>query len=128
MQNSKQFFHTSSILLRAFGEGLPEDGAPISKDDLTNLQNTIVELRDEVRESDLPGRVKIFVYEQIETIARAIHDSLWLEVKAFRAAVRDVVFREAEHMEVVESYLSTPVMTRLKTVIQKLGELSKYVI
>jgi len=42
--------------------------------------------------------------------------------------VRDVVFREAEHIEIVQSYSSTPVMTRLKGVVKKVGELSKYVI
>ena len=127
-QNNYPAFLSALPLLLLLGEALPDEGTAISNDDLTGLLNEVESLRQGVEESSLPEDAKRFVYEQLDIIARAFRDYPINGRKAFKTAVREVVFHQAEHREVVEQLEGTDQMNRLKRVWQKLVEMSKYAI
>jgi hypothetical protein len=79
-------FSASLPVLLFVGETLPDDGAPVTQTELSNLRHGVEELRSEVQLSALPIQVKRFVFEQLEIITRAIRDYPLAGVKAFKTA------------------------------------------
>jgi len=125
-QNHSAFFKACLNPPHIFGEGLPDEGAHISNAELTDLQKVISDLREEVQKSDLRQEVKNFVYEQLNIIERAINDYPVTGMKAFKVAVREGVFHEAEHAEIVIELQNSPQMLSLKKIIAKVVQWSGY--
>jgi hypothetical protein len=123
---SPAFAASLPVLLLA-AETLPEDGATVSQEELSELSKSIEKLRIEVRESTLPDVVKNFVFEQLNIIARAVADYPLAGVNAFKSAVRDAIFHLGEHSEVVEVVAENPaVMSGLKQIQETAVKYAKY--
>jgi hypothetical protein len=125
-QHNSPVFKACLTPLHIFGEGLADEGAPISKADLIDLQDSISKLRENVQKSDLRADVKNFVYEQLDIIERAINNYPLVGMKAFRAAVREGMFHEAEHMEIVTELQKAPQMPSLQAIVAKVAKWSGY--
>lgn len=127
-QQHHALFQASLPLLRIFGEGLPDEGASISPDDLLGLQNAIDNFREDIERSSLSGFLGLFVYQQLAIIERAIQDYPLAGTKAFRTATKDFIFHQAENSDVAKQVGQTEQGTRLKAIWQKVRDLSKYTI
>jgi hypothetical protein len=110
------------------GETLPDDGAPVTQTELSDLRHAVEELRNEVQLSALPSEVKKFVLEQLEIITRAIRDYPLAGVKAFKTAVREAIFNAGEHSEVIAEYKDTHVMASLRQIQERAVKYAKYAI
>jgi len=127
-QHNSPVFKTCLTPLHIFGEGLADEGAPVNKADLTDLQDSVSNLRENVQKSDLQPDVKNFVYEQLNMIERAINNYPMAGIKAFRAAAREGMFHEAEHMEIVTELQKAPQMPRLQAIVAKVAVWSGYAV
>lgn len=127
-QHVKPQFMNALPLLRAFAEILPDDGAAISAENLSELDKAIEALRQEVNKCELPEEVKKFVHEQLDFIARAVRDYPIAGAKAFKTAARDAIFHEAEQHEVVATFHDAPQIKKLKAIQEKVVELAKFTV
>lgn len=125
-QGHKDTFAASLPVLLIIGETLPEDGAPLSQNELSELIQAVETLRKQVNESTLPDEVKVFVFQQLDVITTAIRDYPLVGAKAFRTAVREGFFHAGEHAEVVAEYKDAPVMNSLKQIQEKVVKYAKY--
>jgi hypothetical protein len=123
-----QGFAASLPVLLMVGETLPADSATVTPEELSELSNSIENLRTEVQESTLPDEVKRFVFEQLDIITHAIRDYPLAGANAFKSAVREAIFHAGEHSEVIAEYKDTPVMTSLKQIQEKAVHYAKYAI
>jgi hypothetical protein len=123
--------NTALPLLRSIGEApnlLTDDGTPVSVEDLAALTLAISELRKEVEESDLPPEVKQFVFEQLNTIANAILAYPLSGIKAFKAAAKEAVFHQFEHLDILAQYSDKPQLQRLKEIQEQVVKASRFAI
>lgn len=125
---SVALFQASLPVLRIFGEGLPDEGPAISKEDLASLDTLVVNLRREIEKSDLPETVKRFVYEQLDIVERAIKEYPIAGINAFRTAAKDTVFNELEHPEEAKEFEQTESSSKLKAIIVRVREMSRVVL
>ena len=121
-------FQASLPVLRIFGEGLADEGSPISKDDLTGLENAIADLREEVKKTGIPEPVKQFVYQQLDIVERAIKEYPIAGINAFRTAAKDTLFSELEHPQEAKDFGETASASKLKAIIVRVREMSRVVV
>ena len=124
-RNHLPAFQASVESLLIFGEGLMDEGPPINKEELTGLQENLLNLRKEVRESTLPENIKEFVYEQLSTIERAIKDYPIAGIKAFWVADRDTYNREREYPEETQAFEQTESASTFNKIMGKVRGWSK---
>lgn len=127
-QQNRVCFASCLPALLIFGEGLADEGVAVTKDELNELKSAIANMHEEVDRSGLPSSVKIFVYEQLDFILRAIDDYPIAGVKAFRTAVREAMVHHSEHHDDVEELKKTKEITSLTAIWRRVLELSKYMI
>lgn len=128
-QQNKPVFAASLPVLRSFGETpnlLTNDGAVISSEELAELKEAIENLRKEVKDSGLPERVKKFVSEQLDFIARAIRDYPLAGIKSFKTAATEAIFHEAENLDIVTEYNDKPQIQGLKAIQEKVVKVSRF--
>jgi hypothetical protein len=125
---SVALFQASLPVLRIFGEGLPDEGPAISKENLTSLETAVVNLREEIKRSDLPETVKRFVYEQLDIVEQAIKEYPIAGINAFRTAAKDTVFNELEHPEEAKEFEQTESSSKLKAIIVRVREMSRVIL
>jgi len=124
-QNHVPAFIASVSALRIFGEGLPDEGPPISPSDLSDLLASVLSLREDVEKSALPYTVKRFVYEQLNTIERAIREYPIAGIKAFSTAAKDTWFQGLEHPDDEQELGKTEFGTKLRVIKEKVIAWSK---
>jgi hypothetical protein len=120
-------FQGSLPALRIFGEGLADEGPAISKEDLAGLRTAVVNLREEIKKSDLPETVKRFVYQQLDIVERAIKDYPIAGINAFRTAAKDTLFNEVEHPQEVKDLGETASASKLQAIIVRVREMSRVI-
>jgi hypothetical protein len=127
-QASRLPFVNALPLLQIFAEGLGDEGALIAEPEIVSLSEAIGTLRLDVENSELPDDVKQFVYEQLNLIERAVRDYPLAGAKAFKTAMREAIFHQADHVEAVETLKKTKQMITFKAIWRKVCDLSKYAI
>jgi hypothetical protein len=113
----KGSFAASLPVLRSIGETpnlLTEDDAVVSQKDLVDLGADIEAERQKVQSSNLPQSVKKFIFHQLDIISAAIRAYPIAGVKAFKAAARDAILDESEHLEIIEQHGKSPEIVGLK--------------
>lgn len=125
---NKPVFQAALPLLFSFGEELEHEGDPITKEELTELQNAVKEFREKIQSSDWQRALKNFLYEQLNFITRAIADYPIAGAKAFKSSVRDMSFHQREHLQLVTENAESEPMTRLKSLQAIVVKYSQYAI
>ena len=126
---NKPVFAANLPVLRSFAETpnlLTDDGVVITGEQLVELTDAINALRKDTKNSELPERVKTFVHEQLDFIARAIRDYPLAGIKSFKTAATEAVFHEAANTEVLVENNNEPQIQNLKAIQEKVVKVSRF--
>jgi hypothetical protein len=96
----------------------------IPEEELKELKNSLLEVRKEVEESDIPTWVVRYVNRQIDSILKAIREYRVIGHKAFTTALREIVQEESRHRasDHVPEELEEQEREQARSILEKLRE------
>ena len=111
---SRAAFAAALPVLLVFAESLPSQEEPIPAEILDKVKKEVAGFRKQVEDSELPSILERFIDEQLAIINEAARDYAIKGATAFKYAVRNGAFHEAENSSTIKQYQDSPELQRLR--------------